>query len=363
MLELIFLICVAGYFIQIIFFFIGAGRKFEKISDEDLPKVTVVVAARNEEENIIRCLDSLERLIYPEEKIQIILVDDNSTDNTGKLIDEFIKDKKKFSKIETRQEIGILKGKTNALATAIAIASGEIILTTDADCAVSAAWAKTIASYYKDDVGVVNGYTTQEITGGFSGMQAIDFIFLLTVAAGTINLNVPITCIGNNMSYRKKSYDEVGGYENLPFSVTEDFNILNAIHKLGKYKLVYPLDKEALVSSLTCRDLISLFRQKKRWAVGGVKVPPVGYIVFAFGFFTHVFILLTPLFFSMTWLYLVMFKLFTDFFFLYHVHNVLGLKKNLFYFFHFEIYYLIYVIILPFIVAINRKVIWKDRKF
>ncbi len=58
---------------------------------------------------------------------------------------------------------------------------------------------------------------TQLAFDNFSGMQSIDFIYLLFVASGTINIGMPITCIGNNMSYRKKAYDEVGGYENLPF--------------------------------------------------------------------------------------------------------------------------------------------------
>jgi hypothetical protein len=81
------------------------------------------------------------------------------------------------------------------------------------------------------------------------------------------------------------------------------------------------------------------------------------------GFFASVFALLTPFFFSATWLYLVVFKFALDLFLLYPVHMQLGITKNLKYFFHFEIYYIIYVVILPFIVLPSRKVIWKDRKY
>ena len=93
---------------------------------------------------------------------------------------------------------------------------------------------KQYAPIIRDDVGIVNGFTTQTAYNAFSGMQAIDFVYLLIVAAGTINLGYPISCIGNNMSYRKKAYLETGGYEKLPFSVTEDFNLLMAIARLGK---------------------------------------------------------------------------------------------------------------------------------
>jgi cellulose synthase/poly-beta-1,6-N-acetylglucosamine synthase-like glycosyltransferase len=363
MFEIIFLIVLSGYFIQSVLFVIGAAKKFPKINEDELPSATVIVAARNEEENILSCLESLENLKYPESKLEIILVDDKSTDSTGKIIDDFITGKSNFKKIVTKKEIGMLKGKTNALANAIDIAEGEIILTTDADCRVHPLWAKTVVSYYQKDIGAVNGFTTQYAADGFSGMQAIDFIYLLTVASGTINLKKPISCIGNNMSYRKKAYQEVGGYENLPFSVTEDFNLLFSIYKLGKYKIILPLDPDTLITSKPCSNFKNLYRQKKRWSVGGLGVPFRGYIVMAWGFLTNLGILLTPLFFSPVWLYLAVFKIIIDFFVLYPVHKQLGISKNLKYFLYFQIYYILYVIAIPFVLISGRKVKWKGREY
>jgi len=363
MFELIFLIVLSGYFIQSVLFVIGAAKKFPKIKEEELPTATIIVASRNEEDNILNCMKSLENLKYPEGKLEIILVDDKSTDSTGKIIDDFIAGKNNFKKIITKKEIGMLKGKTNALANAIDIAQGEIILTTDADCQVHPLWAITVASYYQKDIGAVNGFTTQEVANGFSGMQAIDFIYLLTVASGTINLRKPISCIGNNMSYRKKAYQEVGGYENLPFSVTEDFNLLFSIYKLEKYKIILPLDSETLITSKPCSDFKNLYHQKKRWSVGGLGVPFRGYIVMAWGFLTNLGIFLTPLFFSPVWLYLAVFKITIDFFVLYPVHKQLGISKNLKYFLYFQIYYTLYVIAIPFVLAASRKVKWKGREY
>ena len=364
LIEIIFLIALAGYFIQSVLFIIGCSKKFSKIDEKKFPSASVIVAARNEEENILRCLKSLDKLDYPEDKLQIILVDDRSTDKTGNIIDNFIINKPKFTKIETKKEIGCLKGKTNALANALEIASGEIILTTDADCVLAPTWVKTTVSYYQSDVAMVNGFTTQTADSNFSGMQAIDFIYLLIVAAGTINFGTPISCIGNNMSYRKKAYFEVGGYENLPFSITEDFNLLKAINKLKKYKIIYPLDKEALVTSKACKDVKSLYHQKKRWSVGGLKAPWQGYVIFVFGYITNILTLLTPFFISKVWLYLVLFKLATDFFLLLPAYKQLGILKDLKYFIAFEIYYLIYVTLLPIIIfTTGQKVNWKGRKY
>ncbi|MHB1688423.1 MAG: glycosyltransferase [Ignavibacteriaceae bacterium] len=363
MFEIIFLILLCGYFIQSVIFIIGVSKKFPRLKENELPAATVIVAARNEEGNILRCLKSLDNLFYPAGKLEIILVDDSSTDSTGKLIDEFITGKEKFKKIVTKKEIGRLKGKTNALANGIEIATGEIILTTDADCEVNPKWAYTIASYYQDDVAAVNGFTTQVADSTFSGMQAIDFIYLLVAAAGTINLKEPISCIGNNMSYRKSAYLEVGGYENLPFSVTEDFNLLKAIYMLKKYKVIYPLDQDSLITSIPCKSFKEIYSQKKRWSVGGLDVHFRGYTIMVWGFFTNLCLLLTPLFFSPVWLYLAVFKIAVDFFVLYPVHKALGIQKNLKYFFNFQLYYIIYVVAIPIVLAISRKIIWKGREY
>jgi cellulose synthase/poly-beta-1,6-N-acetylglucosamine synthase-like glycosyltransferase len=246
MFEIIFLFFVCGYFIQSVIIIIGVKKRFPKIREQDLPSVTVIVAARNEEKNIFACLESLSKLQYPDDKLQIIIVDDDSTDSTGRIIDDFITGKNKFQKILIAQESGKLKGKVRAVNEAIKIADGEIIITTDADCEVKPEWVKTISSYYTQDAGMVNGYTTQTVTNAFSGIQAIDLIYLLTVAAGTINIGKPVSCIGNNMSFRKKAYEKIGGYENIPFSVTEDFRLLMEIHKYKNIKSSIPLRKTLL---------------------------------------------------------------------------------------------------------------------
>lgn len=363
MFELIFLFIMIGYFFQSFIFIIGARKKFPRLPDEKLPSATVIVAARNEEEKILRTLQSLDKLEYPEGKLQILIVDDQSTDSTGKIINEFIAGKSRFKKITTEEHHTKLIGKMRALAYAIKEATGEIILTTDADCEVKPHWAKTICAHYFNDVALVTGITTQTSANWFHGMQAIDFVYLLTAGAGTTNLKVPVSCIGNNMSYRKSAYDEVGGYEKLPHSVTEDFTLMNAIYKLKKYKVIFPVLEETLVTSIPCRTWKSLYRQKKRWGVGGLGVPFRGFVIMFWGFMANLFVLLTPFFFSSTWLLSVIFKVVLDFFLLYPVHVKLGIAKNLKYFLHFEIYYILYVILLPFIVLPNKKVIWKDREY
>ncbi len=363
MFEIIFAIALFLYIIQTVIFFRGMLKKYHRIDDSALPTATVVVAARNEEDKILDCLISLNKLDYPEGKLEIVIAEDQSTDNTRGIIKTFVRDKKRFRLFEVDGEKKGLKGKANAIAQALQTVSSEIILTTDADCTVSPTWARTICSYYTDDVAMVCGYTNQTDNTLFEGMQAADFIYLLGVAAGTINLGKPLSCIGNNMSYRKSAYDRIGGYESMPFSVTEDFQILAAIHKLGEYKIIYPADPGAMVISKPCADYPELYKQKKRWAVGGLESDIIGFAVMASGFILHLLMLALPFFFSFLAIGMAVVKILTDYLFLLFTHRLIGQKILFKNFIAFEIYFILYVFILPFTVIFNRRVVWKGRKY
>jgi len=364
MFEIVFLIILSIYFVFVTIIIVGASKSFPKLDDSNLPSISIIVAARNEENNILRCIESLNKLEFPDNKIEIILVDDNSTDKTGQIIDEFIANKPKFTKIVSSIQKGKLKGKTLAIANAIEFTSNEIIITTDADCQASPTWAKRIASYYIDDsVAMVNGMTNQFEINNFTAMQSVDFIYLLATASGAINVGKPMSCIGNNMSYRKSIYKEVGGYEGLEFSVTEDFNLLMAIDSLKKYKILYPIDKETLITSKACSTVKELYNQKKRWAVGGLESRLYGLVVISFGFLANFMVLISPFFFTKAIIPLISFKLLIDYFFIGPVHQKLGLTLKLKHFLLFEIYFLLYVVITPIILIFSRKVTWKGREY
>jgi cellulose synthase/poly-beta-1,6-N-acetylglucosamine synthase-like glycosyltransferase len=115
---------------------------------------------------------------------------------------------------------------------------------------------------------------------------------------------------------------------------------------------------------MACKSLEALYHQKKRWSVGGLKAPWQGYLIFVYGYITNLLMLLTPFFISKNWLYLVLFKLATDLFLLFPAYKRVGLVKDLKYFIAFEIYFIVYVTLLPLIVFVTgKKVSWKGRKY
>lgn len=360
--ELLFGIVVSIYILQQIVFLIGFSKKIP-FNKEFEPNVTVIVAARNEEKNISNCLESLSKIAYPKEKLEIIIVDDHSTDMTGEIIDEFSKKYTFIKKVIPQKQVVPKPGKTNAIVNGIEKSKGEIIFTTDADCVVKPSWIKTQIKYFTDEVGVVPGLTFQKSCSQFTGMQNLDWVFLLTVAAGTINLGFPLSCIGNNMAYRRDAYNWVGGYQNIKFSVTEDFALLHKIHKHTHYKVVFPTEESGINFSEPCKDWKTLYRQKHRWGRGGIDAPFLGYIVMFWGFASHLFILLQFFFGSYYSLLITLAKVLSDLLFLSFPLKKFKMLRELKYFISFEIYFTIYVLVLPFITFLDKKVIWKEREY
>jgi cellulose synthase/poly-beta-1,6-N-acetylglucosamine synthase-like glycosyltransferase len=198
----------------------------------------------------------------------------------------------------------------------------------------------------------------------FEGMQSLDWTFILGMAAAAAGLGHPLGSIGNNLSFRKSVYDQVGGYRKLKFSVTEDYTVVQAIVGLNEWKYIYPIDLKHLVESKSCPNFRSLIRQKHRWGKGGLDMKPVGLAIMVVGFLMHIF----P-FVMLVWGGIVqaaaalMIKFIADYVFLYQILNRLDRKEDLRWFAWFEIYFLIYVLLLPFLVFFGGKVKWKGREF
>lgn len=162
-----------------------------------------------------------------------------------------------------------LPGKSNALAQAIEKAHGEVILITDADCIVPNTWVEFTAKRYSGDVGLIGGMTLQRSNNAFEGMQSLDWTYVLGVASSSAALGYPLGSIGNNLSFRKEAYEQVGGYKKIKFSVTEDYTLVQAILGTRNWDFLYPLDDKILVESRPCPTLKSLIQQKHRWEKGG----------------------------------------------------------------------------------------------
>ena len=326
-------LCQAGIFL------IGLRRKCDKLQSSTNLSVSVIIAARNEEANLYDCLESVTNQTYPLSLYEIIVIDDASTDGTETIYNDFIKRYSNIKSIRVKNDT-IIRGKANALAQGIEAATGEIILITDADCTVPRTWVAQTAERYDPEVGLIGGFTLQKAATPFEGMQSLDWTFILGMAAATAGLGHPLGSIGNNLSFRRSAYDQVGGYRKLKFSVTEDYTVVQAIVGSHQWKYLYPIDLKHLVESKTCPDFQSLVRQKHRWGKGGLDMKPAGLAIMVIGFLMH----LSP-FVMLFWggvlqaTSALMIKFIADYVFLYQILHRLERKEDLRWFYWFEIYF------------------------
>ena len=278
MILLIFISATFIYGIRSLIFHIGAAierrRSFaEKVIDE-YPFVSVIVPARNEEENITACIDSLAANFYPRDKFEIIAVNDRSEDSTAEIMNKLEErySNLKIVHVEDESSDKNLQGKPGALQHGIDRAQGDIICMTDADCIVNPNWINRIVKEFNDkDISIVASYT--EIIGDtfFRNVQEAEWVMMHTMASGGIGLNIPLGCYGNNLSVRRKNLDAIGGYRGITFSVTEDLALLTAIINSGG-KARYLISPDSAVITKPMHKFSEYMRQHHRWAVGGMKL-------------------------------------------------------------------------------------------
>ena len=262
-LSLLLLIGASIYFI--IGFFIHVGLSKKLLKTDRKPTISVLVAARNEEKNLATCLDCLGKQSYPADLLQIIVLNDRSTDATRQIILAYAERFPHFELIDITDDQNGLKGKMNVLSQGMDHAEGKIILITDADCRVPEGWVSEMATYFTENVGLVGGLTVIEEADKksalFAHIQTIDSIFLQATASGTAGINLPVSVLGNNFGFRKSIYDQIGGFRNLGFSLTEDMALLNAIAGIKTYQIVYPLNRETMIQSLPLQHLRELVKE------------------------------------------------------------------------------------------------------
>ena len=115
-------------------------------SYETLPSVSVVVAARNEEDHIQHLINDLISQEYPLDKLEVVIVNDRSNDDTATILDD-ASNNYAFIKVVTIDQVSKdMTPKKNALTKGIEAAVGEIIVLTDADCRVKKLWVSSMAS-------------------------------------------------------------------------------------------------------------------------------------------------------------------------------------------------------------------------
>ncbi|MFW0716487.1 glycosyltransferase family 2 protein [Pedobacter sp. N23S346] len=230
-------------------------------------KVSIIVAARDEELIITRTIEDLVAQHYPKHLMEIIFIDDHSTDRTAEIVLAYADKGVKLIRLNEDQALNSYKKK--AIQTAIGTCSGDLIITTDADCRMGEHWLSTIVNYYeKQDYKMISSPVAYfEEKSLFERLQSLEFLYLIGLGASTIGNKQPSTCNGANLAYEKKTFYEVGGFQGIDDLASGDDELL--LHKIAaKYpdKIGFLKNREAIVYTHAKENLQSFLQQRKRWA-------------------------------------------------------------------------------------------------
>jgi len=232
---------------------------------QEYPFISIIIPVKNEGEILKRCLNSIKNLDYPKDRLEIIVADGNSWDNTKEVAESF------GAKVILNEK-GVVVSARNV---GFKVARGDIIVFTDADCTFSKFWLKNSLKYLNEpDVAGVGGPTIlpQEAT---TFEKAVDYLFemaeLLSITCHlkNINLSKEVKDIpGCNAIYKRQILEKVMPVEE-SFLTAEDVWMNYCIRKLG-YKLIYAND--VLVWHYRRSNPKRFLRQIYRFSIGRLQV-------------------------------------------------------------------------------------------
>jgi len=329
------------------------------------PKVSLFLPARNEEENLVACLTSLERIDYPVSHIEFILGNDQSEDQSYKIMKKWRMGKSNVLILEIKGQVfdNKINGKANALAQMAKHATGDYFLFTDADCQVNPLWVKSMVSAaIKTNSGFVTGITWVRNESFFTTMQNLDWVLTIGMIKVMADLKMAVTSMGNNMLIERSAYESIGGFENTPFSLTEDFEIAKSLRQKG-HSGIHIVSNESLVYTEGKKDWNEFMSQRKRWMKGAMGLPFIWKILLGLQimFFPFVFFLLQINVLAGLGIWIA--KIIIQSYFLKSMVNKIGKQSVFIDFLVFETYYL-FTSWMTFINFFSQKPLqWKGRKY
>jgi len=271
-LILIFFFLLIHYLVFLYNIFIGLEKLTNKVSEQNPDEfISIIVPFRNEEKNIVNTYTNLTSQNYPIDKYEIIFVNDSSDDKSLQLLENIPKQHNVII-CSVPNDNSINAHKKRAIRFGIGKSNGEIIVTTDADCIHKKDWLKNLLNFMDKETGFISGPVEFDTNYNlFSKIQRLEFAGLVITGAGLIGSGNPIICNAANIAYRKKAFEQVGGFTyQMSLSSGDDELLMQKIHRDTDYQIKFALDKNAVVSTESNLSLKDFYHQRKRWASKGL---------------------------------------------------------------------------------------------
>lgn len=272
MTVIILLFVITGFYVILIGSF---AFKFDKVNEYIAPKkqfdvgFTIIIPFRNEGTNLPQLLDSINKLTYKKQLFEFIFVDDESTDKSVEMTQEFL------SKTEISYSIITNKRRSNspkkdAILTAIEKAQFDWIITTDADCILPEQWLSNFGAFTSEFnpkmiVGPV--MYASETFSFLEHFQILDFLSLQGATIGGFGIKKPFLCNGANLAYEKKTFLELDGFRgNDSIASGDDIFLFEKFHNSFPDSVHFLQSKSSVVYTKTVKTWKGLIHQRMRWA-------------------------------------------------------------------------------------------------
>lgn len=274
-MPMLLIIIAALFFLYaaLIIFYTKSWREVPEtlVLKNDVINFSIIIPARNEEKNIGGLLQSIFQQNYPQHLLEVIVVDDHSTDTTAEEVAKYAE-----IKLISLQDDAINSYKKKAIETGIAAAKNEWIICTDADCLVPENWLAAFASIIQKEnavfVAAPVSLSPSASQGGDKSnalyiFQALDFMTLQGITAGSVHKKVHSMCNGANLAYRKDVFYKVGGFAGIDnIASGDDMLLMYKIWKKYPQQISYLKSRNAVVQTEAAPDWKAFFNQRIRWA-------------------------------------------------------------------------------------------------
>lgn len=234
------------------------------------PKISILIPVRNEAANITVLLEDLLQQDYPKDKLEIIVIDDHSTDSTPDLVKSVRHERIHLLCLETwlsQQEI-TTAFKKRAIEAGVQQATGDFILTTDGDTRIGSKWVRSMISIQQETKAkLITGPVVFE--GGkslFEQFQALDFAGMMGITAASLRGGMYNMANGANMLYEKSAFQKVGGYKGIDHTSSGDDMLL--VFKMAHHfdgSVAFAKNIDAIVSTAPLASFSDFLQQRFRW--------------------------------------------------------------------------------------------------
>ena len=359
------------YTILMLYYALG-WRKLKVFSPSSefkpLTHVSVIVPARNEEENISNILECIIKQNYPKELLDIIVVDDASSDNTAAIVKQY--EPQGIRLLQQKHSIEKIAYKKNAIDYAISQSNGTFILTTDADCIVQENWVRTIVAYRDrhDACFVSSPVAMDPFPSIFQKLQALEFAGLVGIGGAALARGYPNMCNGANVAYLKDAYYAVNGFKgNDDIPSGDDEFLMHKMFAAFPARVMFLKSQDVIVYTEPAQTLSEFIQQRMRWVSKSTKYEnKLITIILALCYLFNLSLLVNfigmffyPLFLTL-FLVQVLLKIIVEGILLLQVSSFLKVKKLMLWLIPEQLLHIVYVVVIG-ILGNVKGYKWKER--